>query len=172
MTPVEKISLIMMCEIQEHLEIQGEFEPDFVKSAILDGHLWALDWQYGGLSEPDVSPTIPTQVGAIMDMWSYIEFSVGELDASGRADLEANSPIWGKDPKFRGFDGNNETRHMSVARFMVEKMRRFTEFSGRTFNSHAPEVAASMRMLSEFRAVDHHGQPLNSDQLAKILNAR
>lgn len=172
MTITDKISLLMTCEIYEHLGINGEFDAAFVKSAVLDGHLWALDWDLGGLAEPDVSPAIAEHVGQMMDMWSFVEYSFGELNTSGKADLESKSPIWGKKPEFRGFDGNHETRHMSVARFMVEKMGRFGEFKGRSFNSHAPEVEMSSRMVSAFRDIDNHGKPLTADQLATILNAR
>ncbi|MFG6083671.1 YfbU family protein [Paracoccus litorisediminis] len=43
-------------------------------------------------------------------------------------------------PQFAGFDGNNETLHMSAARFMVEKLGRFDRFAGRDFNSHYTAV--------------------------------
>jgi len=171
-TLTEKINLLMVCEIYEHLEIAGEFDPAFVKSAVLGGHMWALEWDLGGLSEPAVPRELAEEVGTILDMWSYIEYSFGELDSAGRADLQAKAPVWGKDPKFRGFDGNHETLHMSVAAFMVEKMRRFSEFKGRSFNSHSPEIEMSRRMLREFQSTVRAGSPLSADQLATILNAR
>ncbi len=37
----EKVILLMLCEIQEHLEVKGETDTGLVKEAICSGNLWA-----------------------------------------------------------------------------------------------------------------------------------
>jgi hypothetical protein len=40
----EKLILIMLSDVYEKLEIEGEINPKFVKSAIGSGHPWGLKW--------------------------------------------------------------------------------------------------------------------------------
>jgi len=61
--------------------------------------------------------------------------------------------VLGKDPKFYGFDGNNEGEYMSIARFLVEKMGRFESFKGRNFNSHVPLVDRYRVMIAAFEPI-------------------
>src|ERR1039458_7871123 len=40
----EKLILLMLCEIQEHLKIEGGTNTKLIQEAILSGNLWGLDW--------------------------------------------------------------------------------------------------------------------------------
>jgi uncharacterized protein YfbU (UPF0304 family) len=64
--------------------------------------------------------------------------------------LEVDAKPFGKDPQFRGFDGNNESEYMSVASFLINDLERFEEFKGRSMNSHMPSIETYRRMLSAF----------------------
>jgi len=70
-----------------------------------------------------------------------------------------------------GFDGNNETEHMSIARFLVEKLRRFENFKGRSFNSHMPKVASYRKMIQLFEPMRRNlvGRELSVDELIALL---
>jgi hypothetical protein len=109
-------------------------------------------------------------VADVLDMWSFIEERIEKLEPS---DLErVKAANYGHTPKFAGFDGNNESELMSIARFLVERMNRFTRFKGREFNSHSPSVARHRRMVAAFgpmRATLDFGRQLSASQIIKIL---
>ena len=76
--------------------------------------------------------------------------------------------------EFPGFDGNNEAELMSIARFLVEKMSRFSRFKGRDFNSHSPSAVRQRRMVAAFepiRATLDLGRQLSASQIIEILEA-
>jgi len=45
----EKLILMMLCNIHEKLDIKGEIDPKFMRSAIQSGNLWGLEWEYLGI---------------------------------------------------------------------------------------------------------------------------
>lgn len=148
----EKLLLLMLSELYEKMDIEGEIDPEFIKSAISGDHLWGIPWKYPGIPFEDTeAPSIVSEVLDILEMWRLIEHAYRELSNEDRAQLEADAAPFGKDPEFRGFDGNNETEHMSVASFLVHDLNRFEEFKGRSMNSHMPSIETYNRMLSVFR---------------------
>jgi hypothetical protein len=38
----EKLILMVLADMYKHLEIKGEFDPDFISATISGGHLWGL----------------------------------------------------------------------------------------------------------------------------------
>lgn len=176
MTNAEKLITIMLCEIQEHLKMKGEVESGFVKDAILNDHLWALEWRYQGIfgGSGDPSPPEVSFVVDVLDMWTFIERGYADLSAQDKArvDTEASPFV---PPRFEGFDGNNETEHKSIARFLVEKLDRFTNFNGRAFNSHMPSIHRYSQMLEVFEPIRAKlGAPreLNANELIQILTRK
>lgn len=171
-TDGEKLILLMLSELYDNLEIDGEIEPDFIRSAIFSEKTWSIPWKYSGIPfESQETPEIVSEVLDILEMWSFIEYSYGELDDAGKSLVEKGAAPFGKDPKFRGFDGNNETDYMSTASFIVNQLDRFQEFEGRDFNSHCPSIDGYKRMLSVFEEMrkNLYLQVLSPDQLIKIL---
>lgn len=147
----EKLILLMLSELYEKMGIQGEIEPEFIKSAIFRDHLWGIPWKYSGIPfEDQETPEIVKEVVDILDMWSFIEHGYQNLSDEEKAQLEKDADPFGKDPQFRGFDGNNETEHMSVASFLINDLERFEEFKGRSMNSHCPSIETYRRMLAVF----------------------
>ncbi|MER9455600.1 hypothetical protein [Mesorhizobium sp. M0478] len=53
------------------------------------------------------------------------------------ATLAGYGSYWSKNPKFDGFGGFEEGRYGSMAKFMVEQLRRFEEFRDRSLNAHS-----------------------------------
>jgi hypothetical protein len=74
MTHAEKLILIMLSEIYEHLGIGGadHINARFVRSAIDSNQTWALSRKYpfifGGRTQ---TPDVVSEVRDILDMWSY-----------------------------------------------------------------------------------------------------
>lgn len=171
----EKLIVLMLSELYEKLDVKGEIEPEFIKSAIFNDQLWSLKWKYSGIPfDESEDPEIVKEVVDILDMWSFIENAYNRLDEAEKAQLEANVPHLGKDPKFTGFDGNNETEYMATAMFLVNELERFQEFSGRSFNCHHPSIDGHKRMLNAFEPIRKtlSYKPLNLEQLTTILKER
>ncbi|WP_175908033.1 YfbU family protein [Burkholderia sp. BCC1640] len=171
MTNAEKLMTFMLAEILEGLKTKGEIDPKFVKEAIFHDHLWGLEWKYQGIFGDSVEPT-PEPVKFVidvLDMWSFIERGYKGLSAGDKARVDAEVPYGIS--SFEGFDGNNETEYMSIARFFVEELDRFTEFKGREFNSHMPSIARYRAMLAVFEPIRKNlrePRHLNADELIKI----
>ncbi|MBZ0133453.1 MAG: YfbU family protein [Rhodocyclaceae bacterium] len=175
LTDGEKLIVLMLTELYEKLEVDGEIEPDFIRSAIFNDHLWGIAWKYSGIPfERLDDPPVVREVVDILDMWSFIEHAYSQLTEEQKSKLAKDAAPFGDNPRFQGFDGNNESEYMSTAMFLVDELERFQEFQGRSFNCHHPSIDGQRRMLSVFepiRATLHAG-PLSLDQLTKILRVR
>lgn len=174
LSPGERLIISLLADLHEHLNVQNSVSPALLRSAVHDGHLWALDWTYQSIAEEySVSEVVVKHVVDVLDMYMFIETSYDELDSAGQEKVNAAS--YGRKPTFRGWDGNNETQYMSVARTLIDDMDRFSHFEGRSsLNSHSPSVDIYERMLAAFEpmradlAFDH----LSADQICAILAKR
>lgn len=170
----EKLIVLMLSELYEGLGVKGEIEPDFLKSAIFSDQLWGIPWKYSGIPFDDTeTPEIVKEVLDILDMWSFIERSYSELNDEQKAKLEKDAEPFGKEPKFNGFDGNNESEYMGTAMFLVNELDRFVEFKGRSFNCHHPSIDMHRRMLEVYEPMRRNlsFQLLSVDNLTAILRA-
>ncbi|MFJ1226971.1 YfbU family protein [Yersinia enterocolitica] len=178
LTNPEKLTLIMLSEIYEKLGINGgdKIDPDFVKEAIYSDNTWAFEWKYSGIfsDTTDHNPPEVTEVVDILDMWDFIEMSYEELSTAEKSELAVKAEPFGKNVRFKGFDGNNETEHLGIADFLINKLDRFSRFEGRDLNSHAQSLAVYARMNKVFEPIrkDLDGRDLDVDELAAILNAK
>ena len=174
MSDGEKIIVLMLSELYEKLGVDGEMEPEFLRSAILNDNLWGIKWKYSGIpfSESD-DPAIVKEVVDILDMWSFIESSYDELSEPQKIELEMMANPFGKDPKFRGFDGNNESEYMGTAMFLVNDLERFQEFEGRDFNCHHRSIEMYNRMLMAFEPIRKNAnfRLLSLQELAVVLKS-
>lgn len=155
LTNPEKLILIMLSEIYKKLGINGnsEIDPKFLTDAIYSDNTWGLDWKYAGIFSDNTEPNPPevTEVVNYLDMWSFIESAYEGLDAASKKLLKDDPEI--VQVQFTGFDGNNETEYMSVARFLINQLDRFTEFKNRELNSHYPMIGRYRRMYSIFEPI-------------------
>ena len=168
----EKIILLMLSELYEQLSIEGEIEPEFIKSAIYRQNLWGIPWKYSGIPfEDQETPAIVTEVIDILDMWSLIEHAYRELSAEEKKKLEEDAQPFGENPRFPGFDGNNESEYMNVASFLINDLDRFQEFKGRSLNAHMPTLEIYRRMLSAFEPIRKtlKSGPMSLEQLTLVL---
>lgn len=170
----EKLIILMLSELYEKLGVEGEIEPDFIKSAIFGNQLWGLKWKYSGIPfEESEDPKVVKEVVDILDMWSFIEYAYSHLTPEQKKQLEIDAEPFG-DPKFRGFDGNNESEYMGTAMFLVNDLERFQEFKGRDFNSHMQVVEIYNRMLNAFEPIRKTltNKPMSVEDLTKILKSQ
>lgn len=174
-TDGEKLILLMLSELYDKLGVEGEVEPDFIRSAIFSNNTWSIPWKYVGIPfEEQDTPEVVKEVLDILDMWSMIERSYEILSNESKDFVEKEASPFGKNPKFPGFDGNNETEYMGTASFLVNDLDRFEEFKGRNFNSHYPSIDSYRRMLSVFKPLlqNLNFQPLSAQNIVDILKER
>jgi uncharacterized protein len=172
----QKLILFMLCDLLKGLKVKTDFDPKFIEDALLGGHHWALRWQYAGVFESEANDeTVLSEVVDILEMWSFLEDSYNRLSPVDKDKIKVEAEPFGDDVQFPGFDGNDETTHYAIARFLVEKMDRFTSsFGGRDLNSHWPGLDAYRRMLSAFLPVRSTltGGRLSASQITAILKER
>jgi uncharacterized protein YfbU (UPF0304 family) len=169
-TPAERLIVLMLAEIHEKIGVKDGIEPAFIKRAIYTGNAWAIPHRYTGVFDvDDHDQEVVDEVGAIMDMWMRLEDEFGRLSkAEKNRVLRQADPF---KPHFKGFDGNNEGSHLSVARFYIEQMELYRPLAGRDLNSHWPLLAAYRRMLPVFEAEFGDGG-LDADGIVRVLKAQ
>lgn len=173
-SPGEKLILHMLADLFEHLGVESELDPAFIKSA-LDGHEWAISSRYGGFERDNSSDQVANEVGEILMMWRVIEERYAELSTDEKARLAALSPIFGEEPKFPGFDGNAGTGHYGTAAFLIRHDFGWDHFKKHYLNSHgSAPVEGQLRMVARFREVQSQKnfEPLSVEDLATILDER
>lgn len=168
----EKIIILMLTGLCEKLQIDGEMDPDFLRSAIFNNMSWAIKWKYSGIPFSDTEdPEVVKEVLDILDMWSGIERSYATLDSDAKDALRKDLGSFGDNPRFQGFDGNNESEHVGTALFLVNELDRFTEFKGRNLNCHYLTIDMHKRMLSKFEPIRRRLllADLSAEQLSAVL---
>ena len=171
----EKLLAIMLRDVYKHLKLKGEIDPDFVGEVIWGGHYWAPKWEMRGLfHDYEDDPQDVRFVVDVLDMWAFVERAYEKLSKKDKGRVEKEADPFGKYVQFAGFDGNNESSFIGIARFLIDKMNRFSQFKGRDLNSHAPTLATYRRMLSVFEPmrVSLVGTELDANQLIRILKAK
>lgn len=170
----ERILIAMISDIMKANEINQNFDPDKILSALYGGHSWSLRWQNEWLlnsKEDDYEQVL--HVVDTLDMWSFIENAYAKLNAKEKAELVAQAPYRGKNPKFPGYDGNEESRYMGIAQHLIHELGRFTNFAKHELNSHRRSVGRYTAMLSIFgpmRARVGEGKRIGVEELSALLN--
>jgi uncharacterized protein len=171
LTDGDRLVMMMLRDVMKHLKVKGEIDPDFVAEAIWGGHLWGLDWEYQGLfNEHKDRRSAVSDVVNILEMWTLIEISLGKLSQQDRSRVEKEASM---STTFIGFDGNYETEYLSITRFLIEQLGRFTNFKGRELNSHCPVLDRYQGMLWRFEPLRQSltGRDLDADELIALLKA-
>lgn len=171
----EKMLMLMMGDVFKALKIKDpDSDPDFLAEVIYGGHYWAPKWDMQGVFHDHVdSPREVHHVVDVLDMWSFIEEAYEDFTAAEKTAIAEKVGPLGKHVQFSGFDGNNESSQMGIARFLVDKMDRFTRFKGRDLNSHHPTYNRYSRMVELFGPMRATliGHGLSADQVATLLKA-
>jgi hypothetical protein len=171
----DKLILLMLRDLYKHLKLKdGEIDPDFLAEVIFGGHGWGLEWQYSGIFHGhEDAKAVVSEVVEILDTWSFLESGYQELSKKDKARVAVEADPIGKHVVFDGFDGNEESEHIGVARFLIEQLGRFTRFKGRELNAHMPTIDAYRRMVAVFEPIRRTltGRNLTADEIIVILKA-
>jgi uncharacterized protein len=153
----------------------AETNPDFLAKVIHGGHYWAPKWDMQGVFHDHVDdPDDVTHVVDVLDMWSFMEEAYESFSKADKAKIAAEAGPLGELVQFHGFDGNNESSQLSIARFLIEDMDRFSRFKGRDLNSHHPTHGRYARMLELFERMRAQliGHGLSAKQVIELLLVR
>jgi uncharacterized protein len=170
----EKLILLMLCEIQEHLKIEGGTNTKLIQEAIFSGNLWGLDWGLPRVfHDTETPPEVVGETGYILAMWDRLEQSFDNLAPSDKEWLAKHAEPFGRNVRFPGFDGNDEASYINAARFLIDSLERFQHFKGRDLNAHIPTLAAHRRMLSIFDPILQQvlHRDFNAAQIAEVVAA-
>lgn len=171
LTTPEKLILSMLAQLHLKLDIEPE-TAKLISSAIHTDNTWALTWELSGIPQDkrEADPPEVKEVANYLDMWSIIEAGMKKLDAAAKKEVEDS--CYGR-TTFPGFDGNNESRHYSVANFLIKEMGRWTEFAKRDLNSHHATLDRAERMYKVFEPMRAKLDlnTLSKAQLIAILGA-
>lgn len=172
----EKLILLMLCDIHTHLKIQGGVDADLISEAIYSGHLWGLAYHSHGVFGPkEIPDTHVRETGHILSMWQRLEQSYDNLDASQTASVDAEIKSAGGRIKFPGFDGNTESEHLGIARFLIDNLEDFSQFKGRSLDSHLPlSLDRYRRMLPAYDAIlkERSNLDFTPEQIIEVISAR
>ncbi len=177
LTNPERLILVMLAEIHEKLGIQKGIDTKLLAKSIHTNNTWALSCELPGIiaeDSPDTTPPQVTEVSKILAMWRSIEEAYQSFRPTDKAKIKTEASPFGEHVQFTGFDGNNESKHMGIARFLIEQMDSFSHFTGRNLNSHCPVLDEYRRMLTAYEPMQGTlvGHGLNADQVIEILNAK
>jgi len=167
----------MLADIYKHFDIKGDVNAKLVSDALWNRQEWAIGWEHDFLLESEENPPEVKYVVSVLDMWRFIEGGYNDLGQSDRTTVAESVPYReGQEPRFGGFDGNDEAEYMGVARMLIEHMGRFSEFSGRDLNTHSATTARYTAMLGAFGPIRDGlsfgpARGLSASQIIEILKA-
>ncbi|ACO77136.1 non-hypothetical protein [Azotobacter vinelandii CA] len=170
----QKLIVTLLTDIHARLGIDNGIDPLFVQRMVRDDHGWALGWAYPGLFGDGVEvPEAVTFVAEVLGMWEAIEEAYAGFDRVRREQLARLAPAFGRDPRFRGFDGNHEADLRGIVQILVDDLGRWPIFKGRDTDSHRILADSYRRMLEVYERLSGAGcaSGLSVEALAEILNA-
>lgn len=171
----QKLIITLLTDIHAHLGIDNSVDPGFVQRMVRRGHGWALGWAYPGLFEDGIEPPEAVAfVAEVLTMWEAIEETHAGFDQARKDRLAELAPIFGRDPRFGGFDGNHEADLREIVHILVDDLGRWPAFRGRETDSHRILADGYRRMLEVYQRIPNPGYEsrLSVEALAEILNAR
>lgn len=169
MTETEELTLLMLSEIHEHLDIKDSAvspEPTFIKRAITTGNSWAI------LRKTQYPPEV-AQVYDVLDMWRLIESSYKQLENPEREKVEA---VAGGPPRIHGFDGNED--QLSIADFIIKDMGLYSDLKDRgNCDCHFSVRDKYRSMVATFKPIRARltggvGRSMTADEIIEVLTAR
>lgn len=173
----EKLIAMMLAELIKATGVEVDTNVSLVEKVILGGHYWALGWEMPGIFHDHIDERSRVSfVVNVLDMWDFLESAHEKLSDNDKERLAAEASPFGKVVQFYGFDGNYETEYMSIARFLIEDLNRFSRFRDREhgLNSHMPTLDRYGKMHRAFEPIRrtlHFGKAMSVEQIAAVLNA-
>lgn len=175
----EKLIAVMLGDLIKGLDVEVDTNVDLVQKVIYGGHYWALGWEMQGIFHGHADKQTRVRfVVDVLDMWSFMEEAFEGFSKADKTRLATEADPWGKHVEFPGFDGNNESEYLGIARFLTNDLERFSRFREgkrkRELNSHHPTLETYGKMLRVFEPIRKTlvGRGLTVDELVAIFNGR
>lgn len=173
LTDGDKLNFLLLADIAKALKVKTEVDTEFMSEVMFGGHYWGPTWKMTGLFHNHADkPADVTFVVNVMSMWTWIERALPHLSPD---DMElVKAAHYGYEPKFSGFDGNNEAELLGIARFLIEQLQRFEDFKGRDLGMGMPSSGQYQRMLRAFepmkKRLDYRNH-LSAKQIVELIEA-
>ena len=182
MTQAQKLITSLLIDLHKHLEVDSEYDIEFIEKMISYDQLWAIPFKYSHLeSEENQYPADVQETLKILNMWRIINNSLNTLNHQDKEFIVGNLPDFISTteniPSFEGFDANNDT-HYFIAETIIEDLNRFNEFEGLDINSHSTTTLPSYRRMKGVfdrlwtNAISKNGGKLSRDDLIEIFKAK
>ncbi len=171
-TPMEKLTVTMLCQIYAKLGIEDGLDPELVEQAVNSDSMWVLGWAYPMMFPEIETPDEVIFVGNVFDMFSFIGAGYAELSPADKARVDDSTPHAEAWLTFAGYDGNNEGEYLSIANTMVNRLDRFTEFSDvANKNSHCPSIERYARMYAAFDPIRQNlvMRSMTADEIIQVI---
>lgn len=168
---VERAQFIYLLKI---LKNQGDEDYDY------DNMIKALEYgfelHYSDVFECLFDEELPAdkcrEVLDILEMYRGIIYSYNNLKREGQLEK-----LKDEDVRFKGFDGNNETKQMSYTDYFIKDLDRYAEIeelSHGYYNSHCqmlPKYHAMLAKWDEYKALPNRYM-MNEQQIIDLLHTR
>lgn len=158
--------------IANQLKILEKLYPDEAKyyadhrKAIEYGFKLHYSWVAEQIDDDEMSEEECKEVLNVLDMHRAITFSYNQIKDKTKLTLD--------NIRFRGYDGNNETRQFSYTNYFITDLGRFDELRFDSeypdFNSHCPMTEKYRRMLDKWKSFPNKFN-LNEKQIIELLEA-
>jgi uncharacterized protein YfbU (UPF0304 family) len=167
----EKIILLMLSQMQEHLKIEDTRAP-LVRQAIETGNVWAIEHSFPEIFDNnEIAPDIVSVTRDVLTMWLGLEESFAGLSSTDKEWLRTNSGQIGDRVAFPGFSANYEIDYLSTARFIVNVLGEYEHFAGRDLNHSLPHMDTYRRMLPPFQRILNRNSSLalSAQEIAEVF---
>ena len=173
-TPSEKLILVMLSEIYQHLGIQGEVDAIKVRAAISTGNVWSLPkFENEELSDTDVN-----FVNSVLAMWKHIEESIAALSDQDREALPSGYPGGWDNRSFPSFGFSPRGgRCLNIAEHMIQNLGQWSYFSNYELRPYYDDIHDLDKrydhMLSVYPLTGGimFGKPMNLRAITELLTA-
>lgn len=166
LSPAERLIITMLSEIQ--IALNGEFsiDPLAVRDAIAYDQLWVLDFLTDFDEQNHDIPEVVLETCQMLEMWSNIESSIRNMNHSEKGKLISNVGI--ENCSFKGFYPNQSEHHI-ISMILIQRLKRFSEFSGRRMASSDSFSIDRYRDMMRFMNEKKHFFPLSAEDLKCVL---
>lgn len=168
----ERLIIELLCAISNK-EPSG-YDTSFIRKAVSTRQEWAIPIRYESLDDGSPRPLFVTEVFAILDTYRWISDTIKSVGIEA-SDLK--SSINGPRPAplaFDGFDGNNESDHLSAAQMLVDDLDRYEEQKGKVNDTHSHRRDAYIKVANAYiKALNASGDymlPQTFENLVAVLN--
>lgn len=172
LSPSERLIIELLCDIAN--KKPSDYDTNFISKAISSQQEWAIPIKYQCLDDGSPKPLFVSEVYAILETYRWISDTIQSTGIS-KDDLKkmvvdnSTAPI-----TFDGFDGNNESEHLSAARMLIDDLGLYQEQSGKANNTHAPRrdayIKVSNAYIKELKAAGNYTLQHTIENLVAVLN--